>query len=60
MSPARYPGGTKWGRNTHTIVNEIENCVYDIARFFGCPVRGERNDITKYIVNENLIFVYYI
>jgi hypothetical protein len=27
------------------IVNEIENCVYDIAMFFGCPARGEKNGI---------------
>ncbi len=27
------------------IVNEIVNCVYNIAMFFGCPIRGEKNGI---------------
>ena len=30
------------------IVNEIENYVYDIALFFACPARGEKNGIRSY------------
>ena len=32
---------------TKIIENEIGNCVYDIAMFFGCLARGEKNGIKK-------------